>query len=80
MEEIRSGVKLSACIYLTVCLDEAMRLSPGIGDFLPRETLKDGIIIDGVFFPEGVDLSVPHYSIYHNADYYSKLSVFKLER
>lgn len=79
-EEIRVGQKLSSCVYLMACLNEAMRLTPGVGGILPRETLKGGIIVDGEYFPERVDLGVPHYAIQHNGEYFPDPFVFKPAR
>ena len=80
VEDIKAGSALSNCAYLKACLDEAMRLTPGVGGLLPRETLSGGVIIDGEFFPQGVDLGVPHYAIHHNAEYYPEPFRFKPER
>lgn len=70
LEEIRSGQKLNSLNYLRACCDEAMRLSPSNGSLLPRTVLPGGITIDGHFIPESLTLTVPPYSIHHNADYY----------
>jgi cytochrome P450 len=80
IEEVRAGSRLNSCRYLVACLDEAMRLTPGVGSLLPRETLAGGIIIDGEYFPKGIDLGVPHYCIQHNEEYYPEPFKFKPER
>ena len=55
-EDIKASSALTSCTYLKACLDEVMRLNPGIGGLLPRETLSGGILINSKFFPEGIDL------------------------
>ena len=80
VEDIRSGGSLASCAYLTACLDEAMRLTPGVGGLLPRETLAGGMIVDGHYVPPGIDIGVPHYSIHHNSEYYPEPFAFRPER
>ena len=80
VEEIRIGARLTSCRFLFACLDEAMRLSPAIGAMLPREILSGGLTVDGQYFPAGVDVGVPGYSIHHNEEYYPDAFSFKPER
>jgi len=47
---------------------------------LPREILKDGLVVDGVFFPAGVDIGVPGYSIHHHEAYYAEPFKFVPDR
>ena len=61
---------MNNCNYLRACIDEALRLSPGVGGILPREVLPEGIDIDGIHFPAGVDVGVPIYAIQHHDAYY----------
>jgi len=79
VEDIR-GKSLASLEFLLACLDEGMRLSPGVGGLLPREVLSGGMIIDGQSFPQGVDVGVPHYAIHHNETYFPDAFEFKPER
>lgn len=80
VEDIKTGAQLSNCTYTVACLNEAMRMTPGVGGLLPREVLSEGMNVDGYHFPAGIDIGVPHYSIHHNAEYYPEPFVFKPER
>jgi cytochrome P450 len=52
-DDIRIGTKLSSCLYLHACIDEALRLTPaGVGE-LAREVLPGGLNIEGFQVPEG---------------------------
>lgn len=56
--EIVSGKQLTDCNYLKACVDEAMRLAPPVPGLLPREvTAPEGIVVDGIFLPQGVRAS-----------------------
>ncbi|KAM3071582.1 hypothetical protein ACMFMG_009458 [Clarireedia jacksonii] len=37
VEDIRDGSQFTNCTYLTAYLNEAMRITPGVGGLLPRE-------------------------------------------
>ena len=80
VEEIRPGSKLQSCQYLRACLDEAMRLSPGVAGMIPREVLQGGITIDDTYFPAGYDIGVPNYALHHNEEYFPEPFVFRPER
>ena len=80
VETIRIGPQLSSCRYLLACIDETMRLSPSIGSLLPREVLPGGIIIDDEWFPPGIDIGVPHYTLHHNEAYFPDSFAYKPER
>ena len=80
LEHIRIGSRLSSCELLVSCIQEALRLSPPVPSLLPREILRGGIIIDGEFFSQGVDIAVPHYAIQHDPRYYPEPFSFKPER
>lgn len=56
-----------------------MRLSPAVGALLPREILEGGLIVDGEYFPAGVDIGVPIYSVHHHEAYYPEPFEFKPE-
>ncbi|MCJ1261249.1 hypothetical protein MMC22_001113 [Lobaria immixta] len=72
VEEIRGGGKLSECRYLRACIDEALRMTPGVGGILPREVLPGGIVVDNTYFPAGIDIGVPIYALQHNEAYHSQ--------
>ncbi|KAH6662093.1 cytochrome P450 [Halenospora varia] len=55
LEDIHGEKKMQECIYLRACLDESMRLSPGVGGTLPCDVLAGGMMVDGVCFPAGTD-------------------------
>ncbi|KAK8018790.1 isotrichodermin C-15 hydroxylase [Apiospora marii] len=80
VEEIRGGPKLTSCRWLRACIDEAMRMSPGVPGLLPRQVLAPGVEIDGHVFPPGVDLGVSHYAIHHNEDLYPDSFAYKPQR
>ena len=79
-EDIRMGTDLASCTYLLACIDESMRLANPIGSLLPRETLPGGLKVDGEWFPPGVDLGVPTYTLHHNAEYFPDPFEFRPER
>ena len=80
VEDIRMGTELSSCHYLTACLSETLRFTPPVGASLPREVCAGGIIVDGLFFPPGIDLSVPAYGLHHNETYFPDSFTYKPER
>ncbi|CAF9939407.1 hypothetical protein IMSHALPRED_001332 [Imshaugia aleurites] len=80
LESIRGGVLLSQARYLKACVDEAMRMSPGVPGLLPREVQPGGLSISGTHFPPGTDMGVPHYAIHHNEAYYPDSFAYKPER
>ena len=80
LESIRGGPALSSARYLRACVDEAMRISPGVPGLLPREVQPGGLSISGVYFPPGTDMGVPHYAIHHNEAYYPDSFTYKPER
>jgi len=80
VEDVRGGPKLFSCQYLRACIDEAMRLSPGVTGMIPREVLEGGITIDETYFPAGCDIGVPNYALHHNEAYFPGSFPFKPER
>ena len=80
LEEIRGGPDLHSCNYLRACLDESMRLSPGVGGILPREILVGGMTVDNAYFPPGTDIGVANYAIHHNEAYFPDPYRFRPER
>ncbi|KAL8792651.1 MAG: hypothetical protein Q9195_004779 [Heterodermia aff. obscurata] len=80
VEEIRGGSTLASCRWLRACIDEAMRMSPGVPGLLPREVLEGGLVVEKTFFPAGTDMGVSHYAIHHNEEYYPDSFAYKPER
>ena len=80
VDEICIGPKLSGCVYLFACIDETMRLTPSVGSTVNREVLPGGLVVDGVWFPPGTDLGVPHYALHHNETYFPEPFIFKPDR
>jgi cytochrome P450 len=78
--EIQSGQKMSQCVYLRACIDEAMRMSPPITGILWREVCTGGIVLDNEFIPEGYDVGVSLYAIHHNEALFPDSYTFKPER
>lgn len=71
---------LQKITYLPACIDEAMRISPPIPGILPRVTGPGGLIVDGEFFPAGVNLGIPHYRLHRNEEYFPQPLVYAPER
>lgn len=69
-DDIRLGPALDSCQYLHAVINETIRISPSLPGILPREVLSGGLTVCGHQFPMGVDLSVPIYTLHHNADVY----------
>ncbi|KAF2645497.1 cytochrome P450 [Massarina eburnea CBS 473.64] len=80
IDDVVIGPELKSCLYLTACIDESMRLTPGVGAVVQREVLPGGLQVDGQFFPPGTDLAVPHYALHHNENYHSEPHKFIPER
>jgi cytochrome P450 len=78
--EIRGGPKLSSCLYLRACVEEAMRITPAGPAELPRVVLPGGIMIDGAYIPEGITVGVAHWSFYRNEECFPDPNVYRPER
>ena len=79
-DDIRIGTDLVSCVYLLACIDESLRLASPVGSLLPREILPGGLKVDGQWFPPGVDVGVPNYTLHHNAEYFPSPFEFRPER
>ncbi|KAH7199160.1 pisatin demethylase [Fusarium oxysporum] len=51
--------------YLQAVIKEALRLHPGVGTQLTRVVTKGGLVIEGQFFPEGTEVGVNGWALYH---------------
>ncbi|RYP22086.1 hypothetical protein DL765_001845 [Monosporascus sp. GIB2] len=85
MEEAECPVRfaspeLQKITYLPACIDEAMRLSPPVPSILPRAVGPGGMLIEGEFFPEGIDIGIPHYSLHRSPEYFPEPLKYKPER
>ncbi|KAH8430188.1 cytochrome P450 [Aspergillus melleus] len=79
-EEIVLGGKLSACKFLSACINEAMRLSPPVGSSLWRESQSNGVMVDNVPIPQGYDVGVGIWSVHHDAKHYYQPFAYRPER
>lgn len=67
--------------YLQAVINEGMRVHSTLGLGLPRIVPKGGLEICGERFEEGTILSVPSYSLHHNAELWGEDSeTFRPER
>ncbi|KAL1792555.1 hypothetical protein ACET3X_009062 [Alternaria dauci] len=69
LEEIAPGPKLTSCVYLLACIDEAMRLAPPVAAPLWR-TMRMQESIAGHVFAKGTDLASCPYAIQRNPNYF----------
>ncbi|MCJ1386497.1 hypothetical protein MMC17_009623 [Xylographa soralifera] len=79
IEDIVSGPQLTSCKYIRACIDEALRITPGPSE-LVRTVRHGGLVIDGEFVPEGVDVTTSAWSSNRNDETYGDASAFRLER
>ena len=66
--------------YLRACVDEAMRMRPPLRGGLPRVTPPEGMAIDGEWIAGSTTVSVPTYSLHHDADLFEDPFTYKPER
>jgi cytochrome P450 len=79
VEEIVGGKRLLDCKYLKACVEEALRMSPGVPGFLTREA-PEGASIDGHYMPPAAQVGIPTWTIHRDPDVYPEPRVFKPER
>ncbi|GJN72628.1 hypothetical protein PLICBS_006703 [Purpureocillium lilacinum] len=79
LEEIVSGPKLLGCKYLRACVEEALRMSPGVPSYLVRESPKDGVI-DGHAIPAYANIGVPGWAMHRREDVFPEPQIYKPER
>lgn len=79
VEEIKNPM-LNTLEYLHACIEETLRLNPPKASSLPREVLKGGLEIDGMFIPEGITLGSPIYVLHHDPKVFPEPWEFKPER
>ena len=80
-DNIQQGPELSSCIYVEACMLEAMRMSPPAGPSpLERVVIRNGIEIDGHWFPQGVTVGTCFYALNMNEDVHESPFEFRPER
>jgi len=80
-DEIGSGPDLMAkCEYLRAVVYETLRLSPAGPSEQERTVLSGGTTIAGDFFPEGVNVGIPPWSLGRNEHLFKDVNVFRPER
>ncbi|KAH8807633.1 gamma-glutamyltranspeptidase-domain-containing protein [Xylogone sp. PMI_703] len=70
VEDIHLGSKLESCEYLKAVIEETLRMNASLPGYLPREVLPGGITVKGEYFPPGVEIAVPTYTLHHNPKYF----------
>ncbi|OKL55434.1 hypothetical protein UA08_09300 [Talaromyces atroroseus] len=66
--------------YLQAVLQETLRLRPPITNGFPRQTPKEGAIIDGQFVPEGTVVNINHWAAYQSKANFLYPDEFRPER
>lgn len=79
-DDICIGGRLDKCEYLWACIDEVFRLMPNLANPLFRAVQKGGVVINDLYFDEGIDLGCSIFEIHRNEKYFSDPHVFKPER
>ncbi|KAL2412762.1 Cytochrome P450 monooxygenase ataY [Exophiala dermatitidis] len=79
VEDIVGGKKLLDCKYMRACVDEALRMSPGVPGYLTREAPEGGTI-DGHYIPPAAQVGIPTWTIHRDPDVYPEPQIFKPER
>lgn len=72
--------ELKRMSYLSACIHEALRLSPGLPGISPRVAGPGGMVLDGTLFPEGTELGVPFWSLNRHPEYFEDPLVYRPER
>ncbi|KIW36372.1 hypothetical protein, variant 3 [Exophiala oligosperma] len=79
VDDILGGKKLLECKYMRACVDEALRMSPGVPGYLTREAPEGGTI-DGYYMPPAAQVGVPTWTVHRDPDVYPDPQIFKPER
>ncbi|KAF4448425.1 hypothetical protein F53441_8148 [Fusarium austroafricanum] len=79
-DEICLGPKLNSCRYLHACILECLRLTPPVAAAPFREVLKGGMVVDGHYVAEGMNVGTGIFSIQHSSEYFYSPFEFLPER
>lgn len=80
VEDIRDGEQLSKCSFLHACVDETMRMVPGIPNLLPRRVLEGGATVEDEYIPAGTVIGCSLYTVQRNPDEFDEPDLFKPDR
>ena len=80
MDDIRAGPALNQCNFLRACVDETMRMIPGIANILPRVVSPGGMVVEGEQIPEGTQVGCSLYALHRNPNYFRNPDNFQPER
>lgn len=78
-DDIVGGPKLSSCKYLRACVDETLRMTPPVPTELTRTVLAGGQMVDGEFYPAGINVGTAEWSN-GRSDEYGDPNVYRPER
>ncbi|KAL4813665.1 cytochrome P450 [Aspergillus spinulosporus] len=85
-DSVSQGPKLSSCVYLRACIQEALRLAPAVSGALWREVLPGGLKIriegdtETLDIPAGYEVGTGIWTINHNERYSPQPFSFRPER
>lgn len=79
VDEIISGPKLLSCKYMRACVEEALRICPGVPAYLVRESPEDAIV-GGHLIPAKTHVGVPGWTMHRRPDFFPEPQVYKPER
>ncbi|RDW76333.1 cytochrome P450 [Aspergillus mulundensis] len=89
-DEVCQGPKLSSCVFIRACIQEALRLAPAVSGAMWREVLPGGLKIkmeehdvkeeDVLDIPAGYEVGIGVWSLNHNERYYPEPFSFRPER
>ncbi|KIX09580.1 uncharacterized protein Z518_00660 [Rhinocladiella mackenziei CBS 650.93] len=79
VDDIRHGPLLASCSYLKACVEEALRMSPGVPGYLPRQNAEPAVV-DGRVVPAGAQVGIPMWSMHRREDIFPEPCVFRPER
>jgi cytochrome P450 len=72
---------LEHCPYYIACVKESMRLYPSSPNIFPRVSPSGGLVIDGNFIPEGVEVACSPWSVQRDETIYgADANEFRPER